>query len=116
MYGGIIIFEVAAWQLLVVSYHACKRAQLLCRKCCGVEESKLHRSGLLGLTKPLEGTGAFWAAASTHSPGKMCFRMTCNKCSKPTWGGCGSHIDSALRGVPVEERCKCKPYTSSARY
>ena len=37
----------------------------------------------------------------------MCQRITCPKCGKPTWTGCGQHIEEALRGVPPEQRCKC---------
>ncbi|TPX44534.1 hypothetical protein SeMB42_g04300 [Synchytrium endobioticum] len=37
----------------------------------------------------------------------MCFETTCPKCSKPTWAGCGQHIESALKHVKPEDRCKC---------
>ena len=26
----------------------------------------------------------------------MCSRVTCNDCNKPTWAGCGRHIEQAL--------------------
>src|SRR3990167_9740002 len=29
----------------------------------------------------------------------MCKRVACPKCQKPTWAGCGLHIDQALAGV-----------------
>ena len=35
----------------------------------------------------------------------MCIKIVCKACSKATWGGCGFHIDSALEGVPMEDRC-----------
>ncbi len=38
----------------------------------------------------------------------MCYRVTCSACGKITWGGCGAHVDSALRGVPEDERCRCR--------
>jgi hypothetical protein len=61
----------------------------------------------------------------------MCRRVECGKCKKPTWAGCGQHIESALAGknffcllfimileniikvliilgVPENERCKCE--------
>jgi len=28
-------------------------------------------------------------------------------CGRPTWAGCGQHIEEALAGVPLDERCKC---------
>ena len=37
----------------------------------------------------------------------MCQRVTCKQCGKPTWTGCGRHIEQALRGVPPAERCTC---------
>jgi len=37
----------------------------------------------------------------------MCQRITCENCNKPTWKGCGEHIEQALEGVPMNERCSC---------
>lgn len=37
----------------------------------------------------------------------MCQRVTCSACGKPTWTGCGEHVEEALAGVPVAERCTC---------
>ncbi|KAG2233236.1 hypothetical protein INT48_001685 [Thamnidium elegans] len=37
----------------------------------------------------------------------MCERTSCDKCKKPTWIGCGQHIEQALAGVPQEDRCQC---------
>ncbi len=37
----------------------------------------------------------------------MCHQITCATCGKPTWEGCGEHIEYALKGVPPEERCTC---------
>lgn len=38
----------------------------------------------------------------------MCQRVNCQTCGKPTWDGCGRHIEEALRGVPPEQRCDCE--------
>lgn len=35
----------------------------------------------------------------------MCRAVTCRKCSKTTWAGCGQHINQALAGVPPSQRC-----------
>jgi hypothetical protein len=43
----------------------------------------------------------------------MCVRVTCPKCQKPTWSGCGLHIEAALVGVPKDERCKCREAVST---
>ena len=37
----------------------------------------------------------------------MCVRVSCDNCAKPTWQGCGEHIEDALAGIPAEERCTC---------
>jgi hypothetical protein len=36
----------------------------------------------------------------------MCSKVTCRQCSKPTWSGCGEHIEIALAGVPESQRCQ----------
>lgn len=35
----------------------------------------------------------------------MCRRITCSTCDRPTWAGCGEHVEQALEGVPAAERC-----------
>lgn len=35
----------------------------------------------------------------------MCSKVTCNKCGKATWSGCGEHIEYALAGVAQADRC-----------
>jgi hypothetical protein len=46
----------------------------------------------------------------------MCRRVACTRCGKPTWAGCGRHIEEALRGVPVDQRCSCpRPKSLLAR-
>lgn len=37
----------------------------------------------------------------------MCYRTTCYKCGKPTWTGCGMHIEAVLHGIPMSKRCNC---------
>jgi hypothetical protein len=36
----------------------------------------------------------------------MCEKLICRKCSKPTWAGCGEHIEQALAGVAKADRCQ----------
>ena len=36
----------------------------------------------------------------------MCHKTTCRKCGKPTWAGCGNHIEIALKGVKKADRCQ----------
>jgi hypothetical protein len=35
----------------------------------------------------------------------MCRAVTCRKCGKTTWAGCGQHVGQALAGVPASQRC-----------
>uniref|UniRef100_A0A7S2QSK9 Uncharacterized protein n=1 Tax=Norrisiella sphaerica TaxID=552664 RepID=A0A7S2QSK9_9EUKA len=35
----------------------------------------------------------------------MCHRTNCRQCGKYTWAGCGYHIESALAGTSIEQRC-----------
>ena len=37
----------------------------------------------------------------------MCRRVTCNQCQKPTFAGCGAHVEQVLGDVPPPDRCKC---------
>lgn len=38
----------------------------------------------------------------------MCRKVVCPDCKKPTWVGCGKHVEEALKDVPQDQRCKCK--------
>jgi hypothetical protein len=37
----------------------------------------------------------------------MCQRVQCAKCGKPTWVGCGQHVEQVLGDVPKDQRCQC---------
>lgn len=37
----------------------------------------------------------------------MCQRVTCRRCGKPTYEGCGNHVEQVLGNVPVAQRCSC---------
>lgn len=38
----------------------------------------------------------------------MCRVVQCEKCQKPTWAGCGAHIEQVLGHVPKAQRCRCR--------
>lgn len=38
----------------------------------------------------------------------MCRRVTCERCGKPTYAGCGMHVEQVLGDVPKAERCTCR--------
>ena len=37
----------------------------------------------------------------------MCRRVVCDQCKKPTYAGCGMHIEQVLGDVPKDQRCTC---------
>ena len=54
----------------------------------------------------------------------MCHRTVCSTCHKATWAGCGMHIQAAMQGVPMGERCAgwqtgrcnvCKPVVKTPK-
>jgi hypothetical protein len=38
----------------------------------------------------------------------MCRRADCSKCGRPTYAGCGAHVEQVLADVPRAERCHCR--------
>jgi hypothetical protein len=38
----------------------------------------------------------------------MCRRVECSHCGKPTFAGCGQHVEQVLGDVPKNERCDCR--------
>ncbi|HTY71375.1 MAG TPA: hypothetical protein VMI11_03015 [Actinomycetes bacterium] len=39
----------------------------------------------------------------------MCRQVTCRRCGKASWAGCGQHVNQVLAGVPKSQRCQCPP-------
>lgn len=37
----------------------------------------------------------------------MCRRVTCRRCGRPTFAGCGMHVEQVLGDVPKAQRCQC---------
>ncbi len=35
----------------------------------------------------------------------MCRAVTCRKCGKASWAGCGQHVNQVLAGIPASRRC-----------
>ncbi|MBL8684117.1 MAG: hypothetical protein JNK05_33395 [Myxococcales bacterium] len=44
----------------------------------------------------------------------MCMAVVCPSCNKPTFRGCGAHVEQVLAHVPKDDRCKCRERASSA--
>jgi hypothetical protein len=45
----------------------------------------------------------------------MCKRVDCPKCGKPTFAGCGQHVEQVLGNVPKDQRCKCHEARSASQ-
>ena len=45
----------------------------------------------------------------------MCQRVTCRTCGRPSWVGCGMHIEQVLGDVPLDQRCRCREEKAAAR-
>lgn len=45
----------------------------------------------------------------------MCHRITCRTCGRPSYAGCGMHIEQVLGDVPRERRCHCREDREAAR-
>ncbi len=38
----------------------------------------------------------------------MCQRVQCSGCGKPSYAGCGRHVEQVLGDVRPEDRCQCR--------
>ena len=38
----------------------------------------------------------------------MCSRIECRRCGKPSYAGCGRHVEQVLGDVRPEDRCRCR--------
>jgi hypothetical protein len=38
----------------------------------------------------------------------MCRAVTSKNCGKPSWKGCGAHIEQVLGDVQPDQRCRCR--------
>lgn len=45
----------------------------------------------------------------------MCSRIECPKCHRPTFVGCGAHIEQVLGSVPKADRCNCREQAAKAK-
>ena len=45
----------------------------------------------------------------------MCRLVECRKCGRPTYAGCGAHVEQVLGHVPPAERCECREQAEMAK-
>ncbi len=38
---------------------------------------------------------------------RMCRQVSCKRCEKASWAGCGQHVKQVLAGVPKNQHCSC---------
>ena len=38
----------------------------------------------------------------------MCAEVTCRKCGRRSWRGCGQHVEPVLGHVAPADRCRCR--------
>lgn len=43
----------------------------------------------------------------------MCRRVDCPKCGRPTFAGCGLHVEQVLGNVPPAQRCRCREQSAT---
>jgi hypothetical protein len=67
--------------------------------------------GRLGWKK---GSGGVVLVPNSDTLGGMCRKVICRDCGKPSWAGCGAHIESVLGDVPKAERCRCDETPSAS--
>ena len=66
----------------------------------GLHECPLHQRWSQRLQRP-----------RNHDLGReplMCQPATCPTCSRPTWRGCGAHVEQVLGHVAPADRCACQ--------
>lgn len=52
-------------------------------------------------------------AQAPYTLGGMCSRVQCPTCHRPTYAGCGAHVEQVLGDVPPAERCRCDEQPTS---
>ncbi len=45
----------------------------------------------------------------------MCRRVQCSRCGRPTYAGCGAHVERVLGNVPAGQRCRCREEKAKGR-
>ncbi len=45
----------------------------------------------------------------------MCSRVNCKQCGKPSYAGCGAHVEQVLGDVVKDDRCKCRETRREAK-
>lgn len=88
--------------------------------CASLGGRRHHRRGLppAPLARLLSQLGTSGAAAAVvqlaaAAPPSLANRPVADQPTSDRRVGCGKHIDTALEGVPEEQRCHCKAYSQA---
>ncbi|MCC6437350.1 MAG: hypothetical protein IT196_20140 [Acidimicrobiales bacterium] len=44
----------------------------------------------------------------------MCKKIVCSSCGRPSWAGCGAHVEQVLGDVAPADRCRCNAKGTAA--
>ena len=83
---------------------SCRRCCRCCCCCCLTKKNR-YTSTRVSLTNSHTSIATLQLRRNRRSIIIMCYKCRCRVCGKWTWGGCGKHIDAALKDVPMENRC-----------
>ncbi len=72
--------------------------QAIDRSCVPVPRTANHRLA----------TGEAQSRRRPDTLGGMCKRVQCKTCNRPSWSGCGAHVELVLGDVPASLRCQCR--------
>lgn len=45
----------------------------------------------------------------------MCRMIHCGRCNKPTWAGCGAHVEQVLGHLSRDQRCQCRESQAASK-
>ena len=45
----------------------------------------------------------------------MCRMIHCGRCNKPTWAGCGAHVEQVLGHLSRDQRCQCRDSQAASK-
>jgi hypothetical protein len=72
-----------------------------------VTETGCRCSSSVGDSRELEEPERVRVCSRVDTVAPMCQKITCGTCDKPSWSGCGAHVEQILGDVAVEDRCAC---------
>ncbi len=72
------------------------------------DTASLRRFRMRSLPSPPGGVFAVRIMNPRYTLGGICMETKCPVCQRPSWAGCGAHVEQVLGHVPPAERCRCR--------